>query len=100
MRYWFEFDLTGHAPAVEPGTLHLDGGSAAWRLLGRGAGVTGYDQADCLRLLEDQLGSPLPELARVLRRPVIGPELARQVGNPAWRGIWFPYLNRAGPVIG
>lgn len=51
VRYWFEFDLAGHEPEREPGRIQLDDGTAAYRLLGRGAGVTGYDEDDCLDLL-------------------------------------------------
>jgi hypothetical protein len=56
LRFWFEFDLSGHAPVVEPGHVLLDGGTQTCRLLG--------------------------------------------IGIPAWRGVWFPPMNRCGPVIG
>jgi hypothetical protein len=55
VRYWFDFDLAGHAQLGTPGSIQIDGGTAAYRLLGRGAGVTGYDEADCLRLLRGAL---------------------------------------------
>lgn len=100
IRYWFEFDLTNHGPESEPGSVSLDGGTAAYRLLGRGAGVTGYDEADCLRVLADALGDALPALARSERNPKIDDRLSRQIGNVAWRGVWFPPLNIRGPVIG
>jgi hypothetical protein len=99
VRYWFEFELTSHEPAREPTHVSLDGGTAAYRLLGRGAGVTGFDEADCLRLLTDALGADLPHVARSIRNPTIGDRLAREIGNVAWRGIWFPRLNMGGPVI-
>jgi len=100
VRYWLEFDLTGHAPPVVPGQISVDGGTAAYRLLGRGAGVTGYDQADCLRLLRDELGTDLPSVVRVERNPIVENGLSREVGNPAWRGVWFPRLNLSGPMVG
>jgi len=89
VRYWFEFDLTGHAPEKVPGRIQLDGGTAAYRLLGRGAGVTGYNEADCLNLLADALGDVLPVVVRVERNPTIDDRLAREVGNVAWRGSGF-----------
>ncbi len=97
VRYWFEFDLTGHELDRPSGGIRLDGGTHAYRLLGRGAGVTGYDQADCLGLLRDQLGDELPPVLRAERNPVISERHAREVGNVAWRGIWFPSLNLGGP---
>lgn len=99
VRYWFEFDLADDAPTREPGRIQLDGGTRAYRLLGRGAGVTGHNRGDCLRLLADVLGAPLPPVLHVLRSPPIGLSLAKEIGNPAWRGIWFPRLNIAGPVV-
>jgi hypothetical protein len=97
--YWFEFDLTGHELQREPGRVRLDGGTPAYRLLGRGAGVTGYDEADCLRLLTDALGDDLSPVARSERNPTIDDRLATEIGNVAWRGVWFPRLNLGGPVI-
>jgi hypothetical protein len=95
---WFDFDLTGHEPSpASPGTISLDGGTPTYRLLGRGAGAPGYDEADCLNLIQQQLGEDLPPVARSERQPLISDDLARQIGNPAWRGIWFPILNLSGP---
>jgi hypothetical protein len=99
VRYWFEFDLTDHEPERAPGRIQLDGDTAAYRLLWRGAGVTGFDQADCLRLLSDVLGNELPPALRADRNPTIDDRLAREVGTVAWRGIWFPRLNMSGPTI-
>jgi len=98
VRFWFEFDLRGHEPEREPGRVQVDGGTAAYRLLGRGAGVTGYDESDCLRLLHDALGDELPPLLRVERNPTIDDRLAREIGNVTWRGIWLPRLNMGGPT--
>jgi hypothetical protein len=105
LRFWFEFDLAAHAPVVPPGHIQLNGGTETYRLLSLGAGVTGYDQGDCLRLIERELGVPLPALTRVVRQPDLSqppsPAIDPQwVGNPAWRGIWFPPLNRSGPATG
>ena len=100
VRYWFQFDLTGHEPEREPGHVSLDGGTVAYRLLARGVGVTGYDEADCLRLVRDELGGELPPVVRSERNPAIEERLAREVGNVAWRGVWFPRLNMSGPTIG
>jgi hypothetical protein len=77
VRYWLEFDLTGQAPTPDPGHIQLNGGTRAYRLLARGAGVTGYNFSECLRLLTDKLGAPLPAVVRVLRFPPIAPSLAR-----------------------
>ena len=100
IRYFFAFDLAGHRPERHRGQLQLDGGTAAYRLLGRGVGVTGYDEADCLHLLADALDGDLPPLLRADRNPIIEEQLASEAGNVAWRGIWFPRLNMSGPTIG
>jgi hypothetical protein len=101
LRYWFEFDLRGHKPVRQAGRIQLDGGTPAYRLLGRGAGVTGYDRDDCLALLGRELGTDLPPVTRFERNPVVSEYVVPdEVGNPAWRGIWFPPLNRSGPTIG
>jgi hypothetical protein len=35
---------------------------------------------------------------RAQRNPVIDEHQARQIGNVAWRGVWFPALNLGGPT--
>ncbi len=100
LRCWFEFDLWDHEREVQPGHIVLDGGTDAYRLLGRGAGVTGYDEGDCLALLCRALGEDLPLVVSTVRDVVIDDVLAREIANPAWRGIWFPALNLSGPTIG
>ena len=100
IRYWFEFDLTGHTPDTASARVSLDGGTATYRLLGLGAGVTGYNETDCLQLLARALGDDLPPVAHSERNPTIGDDLARQMGNVAWRGVWFPRLNMGGPTTG
>lgn len=102
LRFWFEFDLTGHEPPpTPPDRIGLDGDTPTYRMLSRGVGVTGYDEHDCLRLVTDILGEPLPPVLRTVREPVIDDHIATEVGNPAWRGVWFPgRINLAGPVVG
>jgi hypothetical protein len=49
--------LSEHQPRpLDPGELRLDGEDATYRLLGFGAGVTDYDEEDCLRLLVPMVG--------------------------------------------
>lgn len=105
LRFWFEFELTEHAPVLNRGHVLLDGGTETYRLLGRGAGVTGYDEQDCLAVLAREVGHPLPTLTRVVRQPdLTRPPAAaidpQWIGNPTWRGVWFPPLNRSGPTVG
>jgi hypothetical protein len=68
-RYWFTFDVSALSPAPgPPGTVTLDGGTLAYRLCGMGVGVTGYDEAECLCLIEDLLdGEPVPALLSRVR---------------------------------
>ncbi|MGO9874057.1 MAG: hypothetical protein ACLPVY_09685 [Acidimicrobiia bacterium] len=63
-----------------------------------GCGVTGYDEDDCLALLREEIfqGHPLPEIRN--RVPDVDvstlPEhLQHHLGNPVFRGVWFPPLN-------
>jgi len=67
VRCWVEFDLTGQtSPPAEPGLIALDGDTVSYRLLSRGIGVTGYDQADCLALIQQLIGDePLPPVLRI-----------------------------------
>jgi hypothetical protein len=101
VRCWVEFDLTGHGPTTaEPGLVSIDGGTLTYRLLHRGIGVTGYDQADCLALIQQLIGDePLPPLLRIdtdVDVDALG--VADEAGVPVWRGIWFPRHNIAGPA--
>lgn len=98
VRYWFEFQFDDYS-ALPGAGITLDGESGARRLLGRGAGVTGYDEADCLRMLADVLGEELPPVLVSARNPTIDADLATTSGNVSWRGIWFPPLNLGGPTI-
>lgn len=102
VRYWFTFDVSGLGPAPgPPGTVTLDGGTLAFRLCGMGVGVTGYDEADCLGLIEELLdGEPVPPVrSRIRNVDVDSLELRSQVGVPAWRGVWYPALNLGGPDV-
>lgn len=100
-RYWFEFEFDD-ADLPPTDAVVLDGGTVRYRLLGSGAGVTGYDEADCKRLLTALVSDyreDLPRLKRVVR-DVNVPDLhldPRFIGVPAWRGVWYPALNRAAP---
>jgi hypothetical protein len=101
VRYWLEFDPSAIMPEPpEPGSIQLDGGSPLYLCLHRGIGVTGYDLKDCLALVRAQVGLPLPPVTRIVRMPRIPDEYRGLIGNPAWRGIWFPPANLSGPVIG
>ena len=109
LRLWLEFDVTGHAPKVEPGHITLDGGDLVWRAFGQGVGVTGYDEADCLQLIRDKFKLTLrPITVRVAdvtwalleRRSTIAASAVALRSVMVWRGVWYPSpnLNR-GPVL-
>ena len=99
-RYWFEFELPPY-PALAPGeSIRLDG-DEWWKPIRRltyGVGATGYDQDDCLRMIERHLleGERLPPMRRVIPdvdiRTLDQDHVARNMGTCAWRGIWWPAL--------
>ena len=96
LRCWVEFDLTADAPEpAAPGTVSLDGGTFRYRILSGGIGVTGYDEADCLSLIEDLLdGQELPPIVRPERDVNVDAlGIADRAGVPVWRGVWFPRFN-------
>lgn len=101
IRCWIDFDLAELQPEEPPsGVVRLDGGSPAFRLLERGIGVTGYNTDDCLALVARALrGEVLPPVAAIRTDvDVSKPDVAElRLGNPAWRGIWFPAINLSGP---
>ena len=100
VRYWFDFDVSDYeSPPAPPGTIRLDGGHPTHHFLGQGVGVTGYDRDDCLALLRRLLDGDLPPITREVRQPVVTDQQARQGGNPVWRGVWSPPLNREGPTL-
>jgi hypothetical protein len=102
VRLWVEFDLRaalGLPPEQQAYGLTLTS-IPPWY---EGCGVSGYDEADCLRLIREEFfpGRPLPPIVR----SVVGvdvsalPDLVRaKVGVPVYRGVWFPPLNRRPPV--
>lgn len=94
MRCWIEFDLVGQEPARPPHGVSLDGGTRAYLLLGRGVGVTGYDEADCLALVAAKLeGEPLPPVISLITDVDVDSLGLEHAGVPVWRGVWFPCLN-------
>ena len=109
LRLWLEFDVTGHAPKVEPGDITLDGGDAVWRTFGQGVGVTGYHEADCLQLITDRCQLPLPPItvriadvtwALLEQRSTIAASAVAQRSVMVWRGVWYPAPNLdRGPVL-
>ncbi len=102
LRLWLEFDLAGRRPGpAAPGTVTLDGGDPLWRALSLGVGVTGYDEADCLTLVETWASSPLPPVKTLTRDPDPD-DLPVTTGGSVmvWRGVWFPSGNLgSGPLI-
>ncbi len=100
VRLWVEFDVRA-ALGLPPETQVY--GLTSVPPWFEGCGVSGYDEADCLRLLREEFfaGRPLPPVAR----SVVGvdvsalPERVRaKAGVPVYRGVWFPPLNRRPPV--
>ena len=83
-RYWITF-----AAPEETLTDHS---------LGLGVGVTGFDQADALKLVEAALGMErLPTVGSILP-DVSFDDLERNhvqknLGNMAVRGVWYPRYN-------
>jgi hypothetical protein len=102
-RYWFDFDLP--AREVRPdGRVTLDHRPVEY--LRNGIGVTGYDEEDCLRLIEEQVmrGEPVPPVRSVVADVDVRaiPEFFQkhaQIGVPVWRGVWAPPFNRTGPAV-
>ncbi|MFI9407348.1 hypothetical protein [Nocardia sp. NPDC052316] len=82
-RFWIEFDC--------------DHGSDLW-WISPYAGVTGFDEQDCLAMVADLLADD-EELPPV-RRITVDVSLAEQLpvnplalGVPVWRGVWYPPVN-------
>jgi hypothetical protein len=102
VRYWFEFGLDGLRPEPRNG-ISVDDGSLAYRFCSGGIGVSGYDEGDCLELVRAQIpDEPLPPVLRSVRNADVAALRLdmRFVAITAWRGIWYPPINRAGPVVG
>ena len=95
MRCWVLFDLDSEAPQPPTSGISVDGGTRRYRILSRGIGVTGYDEADCIALIRDLLdGEDLPPILRVERDVNVDAlDIAGEAGVAVWRGVWFPRLN-------
>ena len=95
VRCWVEFDLESDAPEPPDLGIAIDGDAGRYRILNRGIGVTGYDEADCLGLIRDlRDGEDLPPIIRLERDVNVDAlGIADEVGVPVWRGVWFPRLN-------
>ncbi|MEY2422985.1 MAG: hypothetical protein QOI95_3052 [Acidimicrobiaceae bacterium] len=105
VRYWFEFDVSAYVtPRQARPDISLDGGHPIHNLLWMGVGVTGFDEADCLRMLSDVLsgvmpGAVLPPLTRAEMDVDVSSLHLAHLGNPAWRGVWYPRVNAGGPTL-
>jgi hypothetical protein len=108
-RLGLEFDVSDHEPEpLPPGHIQLDGGDLVWRAFGRGVGVTGYDEADCLQLVTDAYQLPVPPITVRIADVTIGtleersrPAAAavRLLSVMVWRGVWYPSPNLGrGPI--
>jgi hypothetical protein len=95
-RYWFVFDLA-QPPAQDGRGISLDGRSpwTSEALLRAGVGVTGIDEYDCRRIIEQRVldGAPLPKVSRVIADvdvSTLGEHVLPNMEPPIDRGIWFP----------
>jgi hypothetical protein len=92
-RFWFEFDLPDPERS-SPGMITLDGETLSRRLLWRGCGATGADEADCLKLIAALIApDKLPPISRVVPDVDIAALAAgvrAEIGVVVWRGVWFP----------
>ena len=69
-----------------------------WRVLGLGAGVTAFDEADATSLLKEALGvGSLPAIQNVVRDvgydDLERDHVQKNLGNMAVRGVWYPAYN-------
>lgn len=88
-RFWIEFDR--------------DHRSALW-WTSPYAGVTGFDEQDCLAMVADLLhGAELPPVYRITADVSLNQELPVNplaLGVPVWRGVWYPPVNlKTGPNL-
>lgn len=85
-RYWFEFEICEDDVFRYP----------SYAGLGRGCGVTAYDQNDALLLLREHLfrEDPLPQIRKVIEDVDVsaldGSHVLPNIGVPTWRGVWYP----------
>lgn len=82
-RFWIEFDRAHQ--------------SSLW-WTAPNAGVTGYDEHDCLAMVADLLtdGVDLPPVRRITPDIVVDETLPvniRALGVPVWPGVWYPPVN-------
>ncbi|MFJ1455085.1 hypothetical protein [Nocardia sp. N2S4-5] len=82
-RFWIEFDP--------------DHGTVLWWTRPY-AGVTGFDERDCLTMVADLLPSyeELPPVRRITADISLAEELPVNplaLGVPVWRGVWYPPVN-------
>lgn len=84
-RYWIEFDLEGWTGIRSPLEVCF--------------GVTAYDTADALRLIQERIlhGEALPAVRSVIEDvdvSTLEPNHVRiNIGVTIWRGIWYPNLS-------
>ncbi|MFI7667266.1 hypothetical protein [Nocardia sp. NPDC049526] len=89
-RFWIEFDR--------------DRGSVLWWIRPY-AGVTGFDEQDCLAMVADLLpdDAELPPVRGITVDVSLAEELPVNplaLGVPVWRGVWYPPVNlRTGPNL-
>lgn len=89
-RYWFEFDAEF---LVRRSRLERRGMTGASKRFRPGVGVTGYDEQDCLGLVQAAFDlQPLPPVARSVRDVNVNDlDLsAWYLGDPDRRGVWYP----------
>lgn len=83
-RYWFEFDVK-LSDCPYP--------------LGLGCGVTGFDEEDCRRLIQEMLASneELPPMRRIIADMDVSTldpnHVLPNMGIVTKRGIWFPLMS-------
>ncbi|WP_459545824.1 hypothetical protein [Nocardia sp. X0981] len=88
-RFWIEFDR--------------DRATALWWTAPY-AGVTGFDERDCLAMVADLIPSyeELPPVRAITADISLAQELPvnrSALGVPVWRGVWYPPMNlKTGPV--
>jgi len=97
-RFWIEFEPPAEKSPT-PGYISLDEADVWSRWLWRGCGVSAYDEADALKLIQAMAGEDLPPVTSVVADVAVDvlPEYARGAGVVVWRGVWYPPANLRGP---
>ena len=99
-RFWFEFELPPY-PRPDPAHRIVLDGPEWWKPIRRltdGVGATGWDGADCLRMIQRHLleGQELPPVKKAIPdldvRTLDENHVRRNMGVCVWRGIWWPPL--------